>query len=396
MRNKPLTAAFVNNVRKPGRYGDGHGGHGLTLDVKIARNGRVAKSWIQRVRMNGKPTHIGLGAYPVITLAMARDKAIENVRALTLGHDPRSGLTEIPTFAKAAEIVIGIHAEGWKDGGKSENQWRSSLRDYVLPKIGHKRVNDITTADVMGVLVPHWTSKHETMRRVKQRVSAVMRWSMAQGYRQDDPAGDALNVALPKRGKPRQHLKALPYHEVSAALEAVDQCNSGPVTKLAFHFMVLTAARSGEVRGATWNEIDLDNATWTVSAERMKSRREHRVPLSGRALEVLREAEKLSGKSGLIFPSPTGRQLPDSNLSKMLRRSGIESTAHGFRSSFRQWAAERTNTPREVCELALAHVNSNAVEAAYQRSDLFDLRLKLMESWASYLAVEWAEVRAIR
>ena len=396
MRNKPLTAAFVNNVRKPGRYGDGHGGHGLTLDVKIARNGRVAKSWIQRVRMNGKPTHIGLGAYPVITLAMARGKAIENVRALTLGHDPRGGLTEIPTFAKATEIVIGIHAEGWKDGGKSENQWRSSLRDYVLPKIGHKRVNDITTADVMGVLVPHWTSKHETMRRVKQRVSAVMRWSMAQGYRQDDPAGDALNIALPKRAKPRQHLKALPYHEVSAALEAVDQSSSGLVTKLAFHFMVLTAARSGEARGATWDEIDLENATWTVPAERMKSRREHRVPLSCRALEVLREAEKPSGKSGLIFPSPTGCQLPDSNLSKMLRRSGIESTAHGFRSSFRQWAAERTNTPREVCELALAHVNSNAVEAAYQRSDLFDLRRKLMEQWASYLAVKRGEVRAIR
>ena len=320
--------------------------------------------------MNGKPTHIGLGAYPVITLAMARDEAIENARALTLGRDPRGGLTEIPTFAKAAEIVIGLHAEGWKDGGKSENQWRSSLRDYVLPKIGHKRINYITTADVMGVLVPHWTGKHETMRRVKQRVSAVMRWSMAQGYRQDDPAGDALNVALPKRGKPRQHLKALPYHEVSAALDAVDQSSSGPVTKLAFHFLVLTAARSGEVRGATWYEIDLDNATWTVPAERMKSRREHRAPLSGRALEVLNEAEKLSGNTGLIFPSPTGRILPDSNLSKMLRRSGIESTVHGMRASFRQWAAKRTNTPREVCELALAHVNSDAVEAAYQRSGL--------------------------
>ena len=396
MRNKPLTAAFVKNIRKSGRYGDGHGGHGLTLDVKIARNERVAKSWIQRVRMNDKPTHIGLGAYPVITLAMARDKAIENARALTLGRDPRGGSIEIPTFSKAAETVIGIHAEGWKDGGKSENQWRSSLRDYVLPNLGNKRINDITTADVMGVLIPHWTNKHETMRRVKQRVSAVMRWSMAQGYRQDDPAGDALNVALPKRGKPRQHLRALPYHEVSATLEAVAQSNSGLVTKLAFHFLVFTAARSGEVRGATWDEIDPENATWTVPAERMKSRREHRVPLSARALEVLKEAEKLSGNSGLIFPSPTGRLLPDSNLSKMLRRSGIGSTAHGMRSSFRQWAAERTNTPREVCELALAHVNSDAVEAAYQRSDLFDLRRKLMESWASYLAVKRGEVRAIR
>ena len=396
MRNKPLTAAFVKNIRKSGRYGDGHGGHGLTLDVKIARNGRVAKSWIQRVRMNDKPTHIGLGAYPVITLAMARDKAIENARALTLGRDPRGGSIEIPTFSKAAETVIGIHAEGWKDGGKSENQWRSSLRDYVLPNLGNKRINDITTADVMGVLIPHWTNKHETMRRVKQRISAVMRWSMAQGYRQDDPAGDALNIALPKRGKPRQHLKALPYHEVSAALDAVDQSSSGLVTKLAFHFLVLTAARSGEVRGATWDEIDLDNATWTVPAERMKARREHRVPLSRRALEVLNEAEKLSGNTGLIFPSPTGRILPDSNLSKMLRRSGIESTAHGMRASFRQWAAERTNTPREVCELALAHVNSDAVEAAYQRSDLFDLRRKLMESWASFLAVKRGEVRAIR
>ena len=396
MRNKPLTAAFVKNIRKSGRYGDGHGGHGLILDVKIARNGRVAKSWIQRVRMNDKPTHIGLGAYPVITLAMARDKAIENARALTLGRDPRGGSIEIPTFSKAAETVIGIHAEGWKDGGKSENQWRSSLRDYVLPKLGNKRINDITTADVMGVLIPHWTNKHETMRRVKQRVSAVMRWSMAQGYRQDDPAGDALNIALPKRGKPRQHLKALPYHEVSAALDAVDQSSSGLVTKLAFHFLVLTAARSGEVRGATWDEIDLDNVTWTVPAERMKARREHRVPLSRRALEVLNEAEKLSGNTGLIFPSPTGRQLPDSNLSKMLRRSGIGSTAHGMRSSFRQWAAERTNSPREVCELALAHVNSDAVEAAYQRSDLFDLRRKLMESWASFLAVKRGEVRAIR
>ena len=209
---------------------------------------------------------------------------------------------------------------------------------------------------------------------------------MAQGYREDNPAGDAISAALPKNAVRRQHRQALPHAQVAGALEHVRASNAHRATALAFEFLVLTACRSAEVRGAQWDEVDDTAATWTVPPARMKATLEHRVPLSSRAVAVLNEAREISDRSGLVFPSPTGRVLSDSTLSKLLRELGVGAVPHGFRSSFRDWAAERTDVPREVCELALAHVNSDRVEAAYRRSDLFDRRRELMQAWSDYLS----------
>ena len=248
----------------------------------------------------------------------------------------------------------------------------------------------ISTADVMEVLLPIWSTKRETARRVRQRIGAVMKWAVAQGYREDNPAGDAISAALPKNSVRRRHQRALPHAQVAEALGRVRASKAHRATALAFEFLVLTACRSGEVRGARWDEVDDAAATWTVPPERMKAKLEHRVPLSERAVAVLDDARELAERSGLVFPSPTGRVLSDSTLSKLLRELRIGAVPHGFRSSFRDWAAERTDVPREVCELALAHVNNDRVEAAYRRSDLFEKRRDLMAAWAAYVSASRA------
>ena len=384
-RPRRLSATFVRTVSMPGRYGDGHGGHGLSLLVKRAACGGLAKSWAQAIRPNGRTTSVGLGGYPIVTLAMARERALENARTVAEGRDPRRRAQRAPTFAQACETVIAIHAANWK-GGKNERQWRASLRDYAMPKLARKRVDAITTADVMAALLPIWSTKRQTARRVRQRIGAVMKWAVAQGHREDNPAGDAISAALPNNRVPAKHQRALPHAEVGAALARVRESGAYLGTKLAFEFLVLTASRSGEVRQARWEEIDRDGAVWTIPGERMKTGREHRVPLPPRALEVLDEAARLFDGDGLVFPSPTGRVLNHSTMTKLLGDLGIDAVPHGFRSSFRDWAAECTDAPREVCELALAHVNSDRVEAAYRRTDLFERRRDLMGTWADYIA----------
>ena len=384
-RPKMLSAAFVKTITIPGRYGDGRGGHGLSLLVRPTATGRISKTWSQRLRIAGKPCNIGLGSYPIVTLADARKAALENRQAVARGRDPRRG--GVPTFAAAADAVIAIHAAGWRDGGRSKEHWHRSLGTYALPTLGGKPVDKITTADVLAVLVPIWSAKPETARRVRQRIGAVMRWAVAEGYREDNPAGDAIGAALPKNGGHQEHHRALPHAAVGAALARVQASQAWPTTKLALEFLTLTACRSGEVRGARWEEVDVETATWTVPAGRMKAGREHRVPLSSPALAILEAAREHADGSGLVFPSPRGRMLSDNTLSKLLRDLGIPAVPHGMRSSFRDWAAECTDAPREVCELALAHVNSDRVEAAYRRSDLFERRRALMEDWAAYLHI---------
>ncbi len=244
----------------------------------------------------------------------------------------------------------------------------------------------INTGDVMAVLLPIWNEKRATARQVRHRISAVMRWAVAQGYREDNPAGDAIGAALPRNGVRVQHRRALPYAEVAGAIATVRTSGAYPMTVAAFEFLVLTASRSGEVRGARWEEMDLEAREWRIPAARMKTGREHRVPLSTRALAVLRGARELADGSGLVFPSARGGLLSEATIGKMVRDLGIGAVPHGFRSSFRDWAAERTEAPREVCELALAHVNRDRVEAAYRRTDLFERRRALMESWSAFLA----------
>ena len=386
MNKRPvrLTATFVRTINVPGRYGDGRGGFGLSLMVRPSSNSGLSKSWGQSVRIGGRRTTIGLGRYPIVTLAMARKRALENVRTIAEGHDPRLTSNGVPTFKQAFETVLAIHAENWKDGGRSEPQWRASMRDYAMNRLAGMHVDKIDTADVMAILLPIWSTKRATAKRVRHRVSAVMKWAVAQGFRQDNPAGEAISAALPKNTVPQQHLRALPHAEVGTALVRVRGSRAYRGTVLAFEFLVLTACRGAEVRGARWEEINLSEAVWTIPAERMKSAREHRVPLSPQALALLGESRKLSGGGDLAFPSRTGRQISQSTMPTMLRNLNIHAVPHGFRSSFRDWAAECTDFPREVCELALAHVNSDRVEAAYRRSDLFEKRRKLMDDWAAY------------
>ena len=383
-RPRTLTAAFVRTVKRPGRYGDGRGGFGLSLLVKPMANGRTSRTWSQRLRIAGLAFNVGLGRHPVVNLSEARAAALSNARAVQQGRDPRAA--KVPTFAAAAEIVIALHEPTWT-GARSAQNWRSSLRDYVIPTLGRVRVSDVTTAHVLAALVPIWSEKRTTARLVRQRIGAVMKWAVARGYyRGDNPAGDAIAAALPKSNGAKRHMKALPHADVAAALGRVRSSRVWVGVKLALEFAVLTAARSGEVRGATWDEIDLDAAVWTVPAERIKAKREHRVPLAPRAVQILREARALGDGTGIVFPSIRGMALADSTLSKLVRDLHIPSVVHGFRSSFRDWCGD-SGQPRELAEAALAHVIPNAVEAAYARSDLFARRRDLMNDWADYCAV---------
>ena len=278
--------------------------------------------WLQRLTIRGWRTDNGIGHYPAMGLAEARAAAFERWKIAKAGGDPRvaGGTPAGPAFREAADAVIAKHEPGWR-GPKSGQVWRSSLATYVHPVIGELPVAEVTPGHFMAVLEPIWNEKRETARRVKQRISAICRWAVAQGHRTDDPAGIVIDGALPRNGVERRHLPALPYEEVAECSARVrGSARVSRSSKLALEFLVLTAARSGEVRKATWDEIDLDGATWTVPAERMKANREHRVPLSKRALEVLADAAGLSEGSGLVFPGMRpGRPLSENTLGKLLR-----------------------------------------------------------------------------
>lgn len=374
-----LTAAFVRRIKTPGKYRDAHG-----LMLRVTLSG--SKQWTQRIEFQGRRREFGLGGYPIVSLAEARETALDNRRLVRAGGDPSAARRPtVPTFQDATAKVIEIHRPNWKNS-KHAAQWQTTLQQYAFPRLGRRRVDLVNTSDVMAVLLPIWNDKHETARRVRQRIGAVMQWAMAQGYRQDNPAGEAIIAALPKNGAIHRHQKALRHTEVGGAIAAVHQSGATQAVKLAFEFLVLTACRSGEVRLARWEEVDLAARVWTIPAERMKAKREHRVPLSARSLQILSEARAVTGTSGLVFPSPTGRELSDSTLSKLLRELEVQAVPHGFRSSFRDWAAECTDAPHAVMEAALAHTIRNRVEAAYARSDLFGRRQDLMQQWADYLA----------
>ncbi len=385
-RHKPLSAAFVQKVSRPGRYGDRRGGYGLSLLVKPSPTGRVSKSWSQQIRIGDKLVSIGLGAWPFVSLADAREKAGGNRWAVEEGRDPRRAVAAAcPTFAEAAERVIALHASTWRND-KTESQWRASLESYVFPIIGGKAVGDIATADIMTVLEPIWG--RETGRRLRQRLGAIFQWAIAQNLRSDNPVS-AVDAAMPKASQQVTHHRALPHADVAAALARVRQSGAFISTKTCLELVALTAVRSGEARGATWGEINLEAAIWTIPGARMKTGREHRVPLSDAALAVLEQAAGLrddSGDAALVFPSARGKVLSDNTLSKLLRELGVDAVVHGFRSSFRDWAAE-TGQPRDVAEASLAHDSArNAVEAAYLRTDLLARRRELMAAWADYLA----------
>ena len=394
-----LTAAKVKSLlakQEAGRYGDGRGGHGLILIVSPKGAGR----WIQRVSINGKVKDLTIGGCRQVTLAAAREQAAINYDAIQTGGGPglrtKSGA---PTFKEAMGAVIGMKRQNWRPG-KSPDQWRSTLSMYAKPLLTMP-VDRITRKDILACLEAptavegedgevtedsFWQAKPVTARNVYRRISAIMDWAVAHEHREYNPVSAAvIKHGLGLQKAEVKHHRALPHAEVSAAIAKVRATHAYRVTKLAFEFLILTAARSGEVRGAVWGEIDLEAAVWTIPAARMKMNKEHRVPLSPRALEVLGEARKLHN-GDLVFPSPNGKRQGDATLSKLLRDLGIAAVPHGFRSSFRNWAGELSGASHEACERALAHTVRNQAEAAYNRTDLLDQRRKLMDDWADYLA----------
>ena len=380
--NKPLTAAFVRRVTRPGRYGDGgRGSFGLYLRVWHRPNGRVGKAWAQRIRIHERPTNLGLGPAAFVTLAEARETARKNARLVYQGQDPRGD--GVPTFEKATKRVLRLRRSNWKPGSRTEAQWRAAFARHVFPRLGAKRVDRITGRDVLAVLTADdlWNGQRATARRVLQWMTAVFEWATAAGHRPDNPA-TAIRAALPKTGGRVKHQRAIHHSKVAAALEAIQGASGRLSPKLCLRCIVLTACRSGEAREARWEDVDGD--VWTIPETGTKAGREHRVPLPGAALAILDEAAKLSDGSGLIFPGARGgRPVGAASLTRLLARVGVDAVPHGFRSSFRDWCGE-TGVPREVAEACLAHV-VGGTEGAYARSDLLERRRDVMERWSGYL-----------
>ncbi len=382
-RPRTLSAAFVRTIGRPGVYGDGRGGRGLSLRVYRTVDGRLTKTWRQRVRVEGRLTSIGLGPYPEITLAEARKKAFDNSRAVRQGGDPR--VRGVPTFGEAAERTIKLHRDGWKAGSPLPEQWESTFRLHAAPLLDMP-VDRITSADVLGCLSPIWTSKPAAARKARNRIAAVFRWCIGRNDRVDNPVDRAV-VALPRaNGNATRHYRALPHREVAAALGAIRRVRYiHPSAVLCVEMIALTAVRAGEARGACWDEIGVEAARWKIPAARMKAGREFSVPLSTGALDVLQRARALSPESSLAFPSKTGEPLPRNAPARALRRAGVASTVHGFRSSARSWMAE-SGVPAEVAEACLAHVPRSQVVQAYQRSDLLERRAEVLQAWSDYIS----------
>ena len=374
-----LTALFVDTVARPGKYYDLHG-----LYLRVSASGR--RYWAQRITIGGRRRTLGLGCYPSVSLRVAREAALAHRRAVRAGDDPfelrRRAL--VRTFADAARRVHALWTPKWSSP-RTAPSWIRSLEMHVFPAIGDRPITELAVSDFVAVLGPIGSTRANLACTLRRRIALVMLWAVAEGHRTDNPAGDFLSSVLPRGSAPPVHHAALPHAEVGRALARLRAVPGYPAPRLALEFMVLTAARSGEVRGASWSEFDRAGSTWTVPAARMKVRVEHRVPLSDAALRVLEQAHTLFPGSLLVFPARAGCRLHDAPLSKLLRDLQIPAVPHGFRSSFRDWCGE-TGVAREVAEACLAHVVGSKVEAAYARSDLFDRRVVVMEGWARYLA----------
>lgn len=388
-----LTPLAVKNA-KPGRHADGGGLHLLVKETG-------ARSWVYRFMLDGKTRDIGLGAAAgpdAVSLADARDAAAALRLKVKSGTDPLAERQQRAaealaaaqaaqvagiTFKAVAEAHIAANEDGWRND-KHRQQWRNTLATYVYPVIGELPVAEVGTAHVLQILEPIWKAKAETASRVRGRMETILDAAKARGYRGgENPARWRGHIAqiLPARTRlSRGHHTAMPYEAIPAFMAQLRKRDA--MAALALEFAILTAARTGEVIGATWAEVDLAKAVWTIPATRMKAGKEHRIPLSPRTVEIL-EAVKPLGKEWL-FPATKGGKLSSMAMSMLLRRMKVDVTVHGFRSGFRDWAAERTSYAHEVCEMALAHVIGNKAEAAYRRGDLFDKRRRLMVDWATY------------
>jgi integrase len=394
--SRRLTALKLEKTTKPGMHADGDG-----LYLRVTKEG--TKNWVLRYMLAGKPHWMGLGPLSLFGLHEARAKALDARRLRHDGVDPiqarkaarqraRLDATKAITFQECAQKYIEAHKSGWKNA-KHASQWPSTLKTYAYPVIGSFPIQAVDTALVTKVIEPIWPEKPETANRLRGRIEAVLDWAKARGFRTgENPARwrGHLDHLLPARAKVREvsHFAALPFAQIPTFLAAL-RAQEGTSAK-ALEFLVLTAARTGEVIGTVWGEFDLDNAVWTIPAARTKAHRDHRVPLTGRAMEIIRQMEKLRGKptspKQFVFPGGKDKK-PLSNMSllMLLRRMGRDDlTAHGFRSTFRDWCAERTSFAGEIAEMALAHAIQNKVEGAYRRGDLFEKRRQLMRVWAAF------------
>lgn len=389
---KELSAIEIKRLTKSGHYAVG-GVSGLLLQV----TGTGARSWILRVMVGTKRRDIGLGGFPDVTLADARERARELKESIRQGIDP----VEQRKAAKAAliadsgkQITFTDATYRFLSSKKSEfkndkhtAQWKTTLETYAFPLMGNLTVDRIELAHIVKVLEPIWLIKTETATRLRGRLESVLNWATVSGFRKgENPARwkNNLDAVLPKPGKLQkvQHHKAIPWQEAAAFMKELRQCK-GMAAK-ALEFLILTAARSGEIRGALWQEIDLQARTWTIPSERMKADKEHVIPLSDDAMSLLIQLPRLEGND-LVFPAARGGQLSDMTISAVMRRMKVDAVPHGFRSTFRDWCSESTNYPNHVAEMALAHTISSGVEKAYRRGDLLTKRTNLMNDWCRYL-----------
>jgi integrase len=386
-------AIQVARLTKPGMHFVG-GVDGLALQV-LPSGGR---SWILRMTVGSKRRDMGLGGYPDVPLSQAREAARQARAKVRAGIDPidesKANISKLKasqaaalTFEQCAEAYIKSQEPKW-DNPKSPIQWRNSLKTYAYPHMGSLLVRDVDLPHVLAALEPIWQTKTETASRVRSRIQAVLDYSKACKYRTgDNPAvwGGHLDKILPAPGKVTavEHFAALPYSQIGDFMARLRK--SEGIGAKALEFTILTASRSGEVRGAVWGEIDLDAGLWIVPAERMKTNKEHRKPLSKSAIELLRALPRVDGTE-LVFPAPRKGMISDATMAAVLKRMEVDAVPHGFRSTFRDWVAECTNYPGEMAEMALAHVVADKVEAAYRRGDLYMKRVKMMEDWAKFCA----------
>ena len=390
---RELSALEVARLKAPGLIAVG-----VVPGLQLQVSPTGARSWILRVKVGAKRRDMGLGAYPGVTLAQAREKARHARELIEQGQDPvlqrerkqsklRAEQASIITFEAAARAYVDAKSVEWSNP-KHAAQWPATLTKYAYPTIGKMHVADVQQTHVLQILEPIWTTKTETASRLRGRIENILDWAKARGYRKDEnPARwrghlDKL-LSAPEKTTKTIHHPAVPVTEVAAFYAALQQ-RSGMAAR-ALEFALLTAARSGEVRGATWAEIDLDAELWIVPAERMKARKEHRVPLSASAIKTLRALPRIDG-SEFVFPAPRAGALSDMALTAVMRRMGLAFVPHGLRSTFRDWTAERTSFPRDLAEMALAHTVGNKVEAAYRRGDMLERRAAMMQTWADFLA----------
>lgn len=386
-----LTVMLIKNAQ-PGSYPDNFG---LYLWVKESG----ARSWLFRYTSptQGKRRWMGLGPWPYLSLANAREEVVHLCKLVRKGTDPLEHRREkiqvkkvkksqeIWTFEKCAANVHEMLRPSWKNE-KHALQWITTLEQYVFPKTKNRPVGSLGVADFMPIFKSIWITKHETASRVLQRADAVMRWAVAHGYAQSNPCA-AVAELLPKVARIKRHQPSMPWREIPDFLSTAAEERTTAVVRLALEFLILTAARSGEIRGAVWGEVDFNKAIWTIPGKRMKSKREHRVPLAHRCLVILREIMSLQPElDQLIFITERGKALSDTTLTMLMRRKGLVYVPHGFRSSFRDWASENGYS-RDLAERALAHVVTGQVEAAYHRTDLLEQRRPMMEAWANFCEI---------